>query len=36
MISSRNLEDNNINFDNIRFISEEDYLIENKRTSVEE
>lgn len=36
MISSRNLEDNNINFDNIRFISEADYIIENKRTCVDE
>lgn len=36
MISSRNLEDNNISFDNIRFISEEDYIVENKRTCVDE
>ena len=36
MISSRNLEMNDINFDNIRYISDEDYIKENKRTDVQE
>jgi hypothetical protein len=37
MISSRNLDDNNnVTFDNIRYIDEENYIRENKRTNVEE
>lgn len=36
MISSRNLESNKIMFDNIRYLSEEDYLKENKRTDAQE
>lgn len=37
MISSRNLDDNNnVTFDNIRYIDNENYIRENKRTNVEE
>ena len=37
MISSRNLDDNdNVTFENIRFVDDENYIRENKRTDVEE
>lgn len=37
MISARNLTDfNEIMFDNLRFLSENDYLLENKRTDVKD
>lgn len=37
MISARNLTDfNEIIFDNLRFLSENDYLLENKRTDVKD
>ncbi len=35
MLSSRNINDGKISFDNIRYISEEDFKIENKRTQIE-
>lgn len=36
MISSRNLDDNdNVTFENIRFVDDENYIRENKRTDVE-
>ncbi len=34
MLSSRNINDGKISFDNIRYISKEDFEIENKRTKI--
>lgn len=36
MLSSKNVFDDSINFDNPRYLSKEDYLSENKRTDVKE
>lgn len=35
MLSARNIQSRKIRFDEFRFISEEDFFIENKRTSIE-
>jgi len=35
MLSARNIKNNQINFDDFRFISEEDFAFEHKRTNVE-
>ena len=36
MLSSKNIENDDITFDNPRFISKDDFFLENKRTNIEE